>query len=153
MQQAMCAHPELVPVPPSAPVPRIQTPMLTYVALLQSLGAMPGVSLQPMHRRQGGPDLYDSEDAEDGRLLAAQQPTVGQPNFALEISLLLSRCWWSHLSLVLMTGSATKTPLSQQSSEPRDSRRWCNAVRLGGSPLGRISGSYNPFLTTPKKTI
>ena len=25
-------------------------------------------------------------------------------------------------------------------------------MRLGGSPLGRISGSYSPFQTTPEKT-
>ena len=45
------------------------------------------------------------------------------------------RTCWSHLSLVLMNGSATKIPFSQQSSEPRDSRSWCTAVRLGASHL------------------
>ena len=29
-----------------------------------------------------GPDLYNSKDKEDGRLLVSQQPTVGQPEFA-----------------------------------------------------------------------
>ena len=82
MQQAMRAHPELFPFPLDAPVSRTQTPILTYVALLQSMGAMPGVSLQPVWRRPGGPNLYDSEDIEDGRLLAAQQPTVGQLDVA-----------------------------------------------------------------------
>ena len=82
MQQAMRAHWELLPSPLGAPVPRTQTPMLTYVALLQSMGAMSGVSLQPMRRRSGGPDLYDGEDTEDGRPLAAEQPTVGQPDIA-----------------------------------------------------------------------
>ena len=48
MRQAMHAHPELFPFPLDAPVPRTQTPILTYVALLQSMGAMPGISLQPM---------------------------------------------------------------------------------------------------------
>ena len=71
MQQAMRAHPELFPFPLSAPIPHTQTPMLTYVALMQSMGVMLGVSLQPMRRRLGGPDLYDSEDTKDGRLLAA----------------------------------------------------------------------------------
>ena len=58
MQLAMRVHPELFPYPLEAPVPRTQTPMLTYAALLQSMGAMPGVSLQPMRRRPGGPDLF-----------------------------------------------------------------------------------------------
>ena len=78
----MRAHLELFPFPLSAPVPRTQTSMLTYVALLQSMGAVPGVSLQPLRRRPRGLDLYDSEDTEDGRLLAAQRPTIGQPDFA-----------------------------------------------------------------------
>ena len=42
MQLEMRVHPELVPYPLGVPVPRTQTPMLTYVALLQSMGAKPG---------------------------------------------------------------------------------------------------------------
>ena len=79
MQQAMRAHTELFFFPLSALVRGTQTPMLTYIALLQSMGVMPGVSLRCMRRRPGGPNLYDSEGTEDGRLLAAQQPTAGQP--------------------------------------------------------------------------
>ena len=71
MQLAMRTHPELYPYPLGAPVPYTQTPMLTYVALLQSMGTMPGVSLQPMRRRLRGRELYDSEDTEDGHILAA----------------------------------------------------------------------------------
>ena len=56
--------------------------MLTYVALHHSMGAMPGVPLQPVWRRLGGADLYHSEDTKNDRLLAAQQPRVGQPDFA-----------------------------------------------------------------------
>ena len=82
MQLATRAHPEMFPYPLGAPVPRTQTLMLTYVALLQSMPPMPRVSLQPMRQRPGGPDLYDSEDTKDGPLLAAQQPTVGQPAFS-----------------------------------------------------------------------
>ena len=81
-EPALHLHPELFPFPLDVPVPRTQTPILTYVALLQSMGAMPGVSLQLVRRRQGGPNLYHSEDNEDGRLLAAQQPTVDQPYMA-----------------------------------------------------------------------
>ena len=76
-------HTRSFSLPPlGAPVPHTQTPMLNCVALLQSMGAMHGVCLQPMRRRPGGLDLYDSEDTEDGRLLAAQQPRVGQPEVA-----------------------------------------------------------------------
>ena len=35
-----------------------------------------------MQRRPGGPNLYDSEDTEDGSPLATQQPTVRQPDVA-----------------------------------------------------------------------
>ena len=77
MQHTMRVHPKPFPYPLEALVPRTQTPMLTYVALLQSLGAMLGVSLQVIKRRPGGPELYDSEDTKDGCLLASQQPTVG----------------------------------------------------------------------------
>ena len=93
MQQAMRAHRDLYPFPLATPVPHTQTPMLTYVALLQSMGAMPGVSLQPMQRRLGGPNLYDSEDTEGGRLLAAQQPTVAQPECLDNITLTPLPVW------------------------------------------------------------
>ena len=84
MQHTLRAHPDLFPFPLDKCVPRTQTPLLAYVSLLQSLGAIPGISLQPMKRRPCGPELFDSEDAEDGRLLAAQQPIVGQPDIAMK---------------------------------------------------------------------
>ena len=70
MQHTLRTHPDLFPFPLDIGVPHTQTPLLAYVALLQSLGAIPGISLQPVKRRPGGPELFDSEDTEDGRLLA-----------------------------------------------------------------------------------
>ena len=84
MQHTLRAHPDLFPFPSDKGVPRIQTPLLAYVSLLQSLGAIPGISLQPMKQRPCGPDLFDSEDTEDSPLLAAQQPRVGQPDIAIK---------------------------------------------------------------------
>ena len=84
MQHTLRAHPDLFHFPLDKGVPRTQTPLLAYVSLLQSLGAIPGIFLQPMKRRPCGPELFDSEDTEDGRLLASQQPTVGQPDIAMK---------------------------------------------------------------------
>ena len=72
----MRAYPELFPFPLHVSVPRTQTRILTYVALPPSMGAMLGVFVQPVRRRPEGP----KEDTEDGRLLAAQQAAVGQPD-------------------------------------------------------------------------
>ena len=77
MQHTIRVHPQLFPYPLNQAVPRTQTPIFTYVTLLQSLGAIPGVSMASIQRRPCGPDLIDSEDTEDGRLLSAQMPTVG----------------------------------------------------------------------------
>ena len=51
MQLAVRVHPEPFSYPLGAPVPCTQTPILTYVALLQSMTAMPRVSLQPIRYR------------------------------------------------------------------------------------------------------
>ena len=84
MQHTLRAHPDLFPFLLDKVVPCTQTPLLAYVSLLQSLGAIPGISLQPVKRRPCGPELFDSEDTEDGRLLVAQQPKVGQPFIAMK---------------------------------------------------------------------
>ena len=84
MQNTLCAHPDLFPVPLDKGIPRTHTPILTYVSLLQSLGAIPGVSLLPVKRRPGGLDLFDSEETDDGRLLDDQQPTMGQRDIAIK---------------------------------------------------------------------
>ena len=84
MQHTLRTHPHLFPLPLDKSVPRTQTPLLAYVSLLQSLGAIPGISLQPVKRHPCRPELFDSEDTEDGQLLAAQQPTVGQPHIAMK---------------------------------------------------------------------
>ena len=84
MQHTIRVHPSLFPYPLNQAVPRTQTPILTYVTLLQSLGAILGVSMTPIQRRPCGPDLIDSEDTEDGRLISAQMPTVGQPGIAIK---------------------------------------------------------------------
>ena len=82
MQLAIRLHREPFPHPLGPPVLLTPTPVMTYVAFPQWLQAMPGVSWEPMWRRPGRPDPDDSEDTQDGRLLAAQQPTLGQPHFA-----------------------------------------------------------------------
>ena len=45
MQHTLRARPDLFPFPLDKGVPRTQTPLLAYVPLLQSLGAIPGISL------------------------------------------------------------------------------------------------------------
>ena len=40
--------------------------------------------MTPIQRRPCGPDLIDSEDTEDGRLISAQMPTIGQPETAIK---------------------------------------------------------------------
>ena len=40
--------------------------------------------MTPIQRRPCGPDLIDSEDTEDGRLISAQMPTVGLPEIAIK---------------------------------------------------------------------
>ena len=84
MQHTIRVHASLFPYPLNQAMPRTQTPILTYVTLLQSLGAIPGFSMTPIQRRPCGLDLIDSEDTEDGRLISAQMPTVGQPEIAID---------------------------------------------------------------------
>ena len=84
MQHTIPVHAPLFPYPLNQVVPRTQTPILTYVTLLQSLGAIRGLSMTPIQRRPCGPDLIDSEDTEDGRLISAQMPTIGHPEIAIK---------------------------------------------------------------------
>ena len=84
MQYTIRVHAPLFLYPLNRAVPHTQAPILTYVALLQSLGAIPGVSMTPIQRRPCGPDLIDSEDTEDGRMITAQRPTVGNLEIAIE---------------------------------------------------------------------
>ena len=79
-----CTHitPGAVPFPRECTY-RLQPNTHAHVRrLVQSMGALPGVSLQPMCQLPGGPNPYNSEDTENSGLLAAQHPTVGQPDFA-----------------------------------------------------------------------
>ena len=84
MQHTLRTHPDLFPFPLDKGVPRTQTPLLANVSLLQSLRAIPTISLEPVKRRACGPELFDSEDTEDGRLLVAQQPVVEQLDIAMK---------------------------------------------------------------------
>ena len=84
IQHTLRAHPGLFPLPLDKDVPRTETPTLAYVSLLQSLGAIPGLSLMPVTGCPGGPDLFDSEETGSGRLLAAENPIVGQLDIAMK---------------------------------------------------------------------
>ena len=55
---------------------RIQTPFLAYVTLLNSIGAISGISLQQPRRRPARPNLIDSEDTEDGHMIRNQMSVV-----------------------------------------------------------------------------
>ena len=101
MQHTVRAHPDLFPFPLDKGILRTETPILAYVSRLQSLGAIPRVSLRPVKRRRGGPDLFRSEETNDRRLLAAQQPRVGQPDVAIK---------YSSPSLVPPKNTATSQP-------------------------------------------
>ena len=84
MHCTLCAHRDLFPFPLHKDVQRIQTQILAYISLLQSLEAIPGVSLLPMKRHPRGPDLFGNEERDNGRDLAAQQHTVEQRHVAIK---------------------------------------------------------------------
>ena len=87
LQHALCAHPNLFFFQLDKGILRTQTPLFAYVSLLLSLGAILGVSLLTMKPCLGGPDFFNGEERDDGRLLAAQQPTMGQPHVAIKCCL------------------------------------------------------------------
>ena len=66
----------------NASVERTQAPFFAYVTLLNSMGAISGISLQHPRRRTGWPRLIDSEDTQDGRMIHNQMAPVGQEDLA-----------------------------------------------------------------------
>ena len=81
-QQTIRHHHQAFRVYLNASVERTQAPFLAYVTLLNSMGAISGISLQHPRRRPGGPSLIDSEDTEDGRMIHNQMAPVGQEDIA-----------------------------------------------------------------------
>ena len=82
MQQTVRHQHQAFRVSLNTPVERSQTPFLAYVTLLNSMGAISGISLKDPFRRPAGPILIDSEDKEDGRMMHNQMAPVGQEDIA-----------------------------------------------------------------------
>ena len=86
MQQTVRHQHQAFRVSLNTPVERSQTPFLAYVTLLvtllNSMGAISGISLKDPFRRPAGPSLIDSEDTEDGRMMHNQMAPVGQEDIA-----------------------------------------------------------------------
>ena len=78
MQQTVRHQHQAFQVSLNTPVERSHTPFLAYVTLLNSMGAISGISLKHPRRRPAGPSLIDSEDTEDGRMIHNQMAPVGQ---------------------------------------------------------------------------
>ena len=55
--------------PTDQPIDRRQTPFLAYTAVLSAIGALSGISLQHPRCRPTGPNVIDSEDTDNGRLM------------------------------------------------------------------------------------
>ena len=61
----------------SRPVHHTMAPLTDYVHMVEQMGGTVPIQMDDRQRPQGGPDLFDEEDSEDGDMLRAQERVVG----------------------------------------------------------------------------